>query len=177
EDVNWVTRKHVTSVRNLRSDEQFCFGASSASAVVDVVEALVKSQTKKLRKLSIQELLDCSGSGCRSYGDFDKVYSKYIMEKNGLVCEINYPYVKAQKTCSVKGQRYGKISNIQHTSYGHLTLFKTLLTKGPEYFERSAKQMLSRIHWGTDWGEKGYMRISIDPRENCNLYLDSLALM
>ncbi|EJW70433.1 hypothetical protein WUBG_18660, partial [Wuchereria bancrofti] len=52
---------------------QFCFGASSASAVVDVVEALVKSQTKKLRKLSIQELLDCSGSGCRSYGDFDKV--------------------------------------------------------------------------------------------------------
>nr|CDQ06503.1 Bm8172, isoform c [Brugia malayi] len=42
---------------------------------------------------------------------------------------------------------------------------------------RTYQSSNERIIWGTDWGEKGYMRISINPKENCNLYLESLAAM
>ncbi|VDM13387.1 unnamed protein product [Wuchereria bancrofti] len=83
EAVNWVTRKHVTTVRNFKSDHVGVFlnnplyvikcGEAAAAAFVGVFEALAKSQTKKLRKLSVQELIDCSGSCSSSFGSFANV--------------------------------------------------------------------------------------------------------
>uniref|UniRef100_A0AAF5Q816 Peptidase C1A papain C-terminal domain-containing protein n=1 Tax=Wuchereria bancrofti TaxID=6293 RepID=A0AAF5Q816_WUCBA len=48
-------------------------GEAAAAAFVGVFEALAKSQTKKLRKLSVQELIDCSGSCSSSFGSFANV--------------------------------------------------------------------------------------------------------
>uniref|UniRef100_A0A1I7VHQ0 Inhibitor_I29 domain-containing protein n=1 Tax=Loa loa TaxID=7209 RepID=A0A1I7VHQ0_LOALO len=72
-DINWVTRGFVTPVENFKDNRVCRMPATTADTVSDVMAALSKLQTKKLRKLSAQELIDCSGSGCGTVGDFEKV--------------------------------------------------------------------------------------------------------
>ncbi|VDO45055.1 unnamed protein product [Brugia timori] len=101
-------------------------GEAAADAFVGVFEALAKSQTKKLRKLSVQELVDCSGP-CSIILQF----SAYVMKKNGLVSEKSYPYGKKHGSCEMKSARFGKPVATFTVSRATPLLFKALLAKGP----------------------------------------------
>uniref|UniRef100_A0A0R3RJ49 Pept_C1 domain-containing protein n=1 Tax=Elaeophora elaphi TaxID=1147741 RepID=A0A0R3RJ49_9BILA len=105
-------------------------GAAAASATAGVLEGLHKARTKKLKQLSIQEILDCSGSGCGSAGDF-KQYTDYIMSKKGLVTDNSYPYTRWNQACSPSGKRFGNPTAMLRVPYCKERLLKALVAKGP----------------------------------------------
>ncbi|VDK84302.1 unnamed protein product [Litomosoides sigmodontis] len=209
-EVNWVTRNYVTKVRNLRSDRTCSSTRGAASSVANVLEALVKSRTKKLRSLSMQELLDCGDtSRCNAPGNL-RQYADYITKQKGIVRPTSYSTTNRRQSCPPRGRRYGNANAILSIQDSKLLLFKALLSKGPVatrilltpkfmnykkgvFFDKSSSPrhfshtvlavgykdnyILLKNSWGTDWGEKGYMRITTDAKQNCNIFLHSIAVL
>ncbi|KAL3999027.1 Papain cysteine protease family protein [Acanthocheilonema viteae] len=209
-EVNWVAKNYVTPVKNLFSYVDCIPTITTASTVSDVVEAVVKSRTQRLIKLSIQELLDCGGVACNEHVRFHQ-YANYIMRNRGMVSERKYPMFNRQQSCGARGRRYGRVKTFLTTVHGEKLLFKGLLAKRPiatrilltqkfhnykggifrdclqspnNVFSHTVlavgfteDYILLKNSWGTKWGENGYMRISTDPKENCNLYLESFGAL
>ncbi|XP_036449130.1 cathepsin L1-like isoform X3 [Colossoma macropomum] len=128
-DVDWRARGYVTRVK----DQSHC-GSCWAFSATGALEGQMFKKTKKLVRLSEQQLVDCSGSygnfGCQG-GFMDKAF-KYIMYSGGLETAYTYPYQAKEGQCSFKKQRaWAKCSNYKGVSPTEDALKNAVATIGP----------------------------------------------
>ncbi|KAL6134139.1 hypothetical protein ACLB2K_066372 [Fragaria x ananassa] len=95
--LDWRTKGAVMPVK----DQGEC-GSCWAFATVGALEGAIQLATGKLISMSEQELVDCNvggeNEGCNG-GDPDVAFL-YIIEKNGLTNEANYPYTASDNVCN-----------------------------------------------------------------------------
>ncbi|XP_036449120.1 cathepsin L1-like [Colossoma macropomum] len=205
--VDWKAAGYVTEV-----DHQMCCGSCWAFSAVGALEGQMFRKTRKLVRLSKQQLVDCSwlfgNRGCAG-GWMDQAF-EYVMHSGGLQSESSYPYeakdgmcrfnpLNASATCSdyyelpsgdekslqeavaVIGPISAAIDISRHTfqlyksgvyddPYCSSTkLTHAILVVGYGTDSRGEDYWVVKNSWGVQWGEKGYVRMSRNKRNQCGI--------
>jgi len=189
-EIDWVKKGAVTPIKN-----QFLCGSCWAFSAVGGVEGSEFVDNKTVTSLSEQALVDCANSfgnhACNG-GLMDNAF-KYIKSK-GIPTEKDYPYDGIKDPCKKKIAAHTKI-----TSYKDVKNLEVALQQQPisVAVDASGWQMYNsgifhcwkvpdidhgvtlvasysdywiiKNSWGTDWGEKGYIRLSKNPKRNCGV--------
>ncbi|KAL2099335.1 hypothetical protein ACEWY4_005815 [Coilia grayii] len=152
---DWRDAGCVTPVRNQGSCGS-CWAFSTAGAV----ESHTCIKKKRLPILSVQQLLDCSGSygnrGCL-YGFASKTFD-YLMNSEGIVTEKSYPYEDQVSKCKYSGKIPdaiigGRISSYKQVmSEDELALQYAVKTQGPvsvaiDHSHASFKDYMSGVYY------------------------------
>ena len=135
-EVDWRRNGYVTPVKN-----QGACGSCWAFGATGALEGQLFKATGKLVTLSEQNLVDCSGSGCKG-GTCDVAY-KYV-KQYGIDTEASYPYVAEQGNCSYNASNVGfNISTYVDVALkGNETNLKIqTATIGPLYVSINATQI------------------------------------
>ncbi|XP_036449126.1 cathepsin L1-like [Colossoma macropomum] len=205
-NVDWRARGYVTRVK----DQSHC-GSCWAFSATGALEGQMFKKTKKLVRLSEQQLVDCSGSygnhGCQG-GSMGKAF-KYIKSSGGLETAYTYPYQAKEGQCKFSNQRaWAKCSGYRKVPHTERALRNAVATIGPisvaidasrhsfqlyksgVYDEpacsstkmnhavllvgygttrRGKDYWLVKNSWGTGWGDKGYIKMSRNKRNQCGI--------
>ncbi|CAJ0952816.1 unnamed protein product, partial [Mesorhabditis belari] len=92
--IDWRQKGMVTAVKN-QGGCSCCY----AFAAVGAVESALAIAGQPLRNLSVQEMLNCVGGGCRGGAPYN-VY-KFI-QQNGIVLDTKIAYTGKRQTCTIK---------------------------------------------------------------------------
>ncbi|XP_036449128.1 cathepsin L1-like isoform X1 [Colossoma macropomum] len=128
-NVDWRARGYVTRVK----DQSHC-GSCWAFSATGALEGQMFKKTKKLVRLSEQQLVDCSqrygNHGCQG-GLMDKAF-KYIKSSGGLETAYTYPYQAKEGRCKFKNQRaWAKCSGYRKVPCKERALRNAVATIGP----------------------------------------------
>lgn len=130
-EVDWVKQGAVLPVVN-----QGPCGSSPYYSATGAVAGRVAISGQPLYDLSIQEVIDCSGSfgnnGCE--GGMMTFEFEYIMSKGGLCLDSDYPYQANDMKCrssSLCKQRYGNITSYSKLPVADTKAFESALCDGP----------------------------------------------
>ncbi|MBN3321256.1 CATL1 protein, partial [Atractosteus spatula] len=188
--IDYRTMGYVTRVK----DQGFC-GSCWAFSTTGAIEGQLFKKTGQLVSLSEQNLLDCS----RSYGTYGcsgawmaNAYD-YVV-KHGLQSEATYPYTsldnqpcsydKRKSIVKIKDYKFipearrKKMYSTLYASCLGIEVFNRLY--GTQYGEgvwtfRSSQGSVQcgdpevPAHWGTGWGENGYMRMIRNNNNACGI--------
>ncbi|XP_036449135.1 cathepsin L1-like [Colossoma macropomum] len=205
-NVDWRARGYVTRVK----DQSHC-GSCWAFSATGALEGQMFKKTRRLVRLSEQQLVDCSGRygnrGCQ--GGWPHWAFKYIMYSGGLETVYTYPYRAKEGYCKFKKWRaWAKCSGYRRVCHTERALRNAVATVGPisvaidvsrhsfQFYKsgvyddpycsstkvnhavllvgygttrRGKGYWLVKNSWGTWWGNRGYIKMSRNKRNQCGI--------
>ncbi|CAG9538825.1 unnamed protein product, partial [Cercopithifilaria johnstoni] len=205
--INWVDKNAVTKVRNLRKDGvcRAAAGASSVANVLEALVKMRRKKLLTLSMQELLDCGDtvCGGVGnFEKYSDYIMKNKGLVTEKNypyvkkRQACtaagkrfgRVNFVLTPRHTTSMIfkallaKGPIATRILVTENFVNYKEGIFRDQCEYG--YYSHTVlavgfteDYILLKNSWGTDWGEKGYMRISVHQSENCNIYLQLFAVI
>jgi cathepsin L len=126
--LNWVTKGAVTPIK----DQGQC-GSCWAFSATGAIEGAVQISSGSLVSVAEQELVDCAGAqgnqGCNG-GLMDYAFD-YVISKQGIAKESDYPYTARDGRCKSGLARVSKISAYVDVKAGDEAALMTALNLQP----------------------------------------------
>ncbi|KAJ4841168.1 hypothetical protein Tsubulata_030193 [Turnera subulata] len=189
--VDWRKNGAVTGIKN-----QGKCGSCWAFSSVAAVEGINKIKTGQLVSLSEQELVDCNSDNHGCDGGLMEQAFKFIEQIGGITTENNYPYRAKDESCDSSKMNapaviidgYEMVPESDESALMKAVANQPIaiamdaeLNHGVALVGYGAtvdgtKYWIVKNSWGTDWGEKGYIRMQrdIDAQEGlCGLTLEA----
>ncbi|XP_052808974.1 procathepsin L-like [Mya arenaria] len=123
--VNWAQRGYVTPVKN----QQRC-GSCWAFSATGAIEGQHFRKYHRLVSLSEQQLLDCSGYGCR--GGYPTKAMFYVRDVGGIASEQAYPYKARSERCHFRrSMAVAHVKGVMQVRQSERDLMNVLASQGP----------------------------------------------